>query len=61
MTALCALCPHYETEHNETSPGERFLGTCRARIYPADAFGPDDYEPCDCIGFEPQTDDDTGE
>jgi hypothetical protein len=52
MTA-CALCPHYESEH------DRIDHRCRARYY----WGPNVtlgqyYETCDCPGFEPEEDDD---
>lgn len=54
--AECALCPHYETEHEETAPGDRYLGRCRGRHY----YGPDtdDYERCLCPGYEPREDSD---
>jgi hypothetical protein len=53
--AECALCGDFETEHEETSPGSRFLGRCRTRILitPPTALLPEgSYEQCDCPGFE---------
>lgn len=46
----------YETEHEETSPGSRYLGRCRSRtlIRPPDTLLPEGhYEQCDCPGYEP--------
>lgn len=48
--AECLLCGDYETEHEETTPGSRFLGRCRVRHYHGCAK--DDYEPCLCPGYE---------
>lgn len=45
----CALCPHYQSEHDELWLG----GGCRVRYY----YGPV-YERCQCPGFEPNEDED---
>ena len=49
MTA-CRMCPHFRSEHDETAPGDRFLGRCRVRHYTG-YF--DVYAVCDCPGYEP--------
>lgn len=50
MGRECVLCGDYEADHEETRPGDRFLGRCRQRNY----YGPgrNDFVRCDCPGFE---------
>lgn len=58
--AECALCGCYETEHEETTPGSRFLDRCRVRIQlapPTELVPEGCYERCDCPGFEPTRED----
>ncbi|OIN79985.1 hypothetical protein [Mycobacterium malmoense] len=56
------ICSHYETEHEETAPGDRFLGRCRHRFYhdlvnDAGEILDSYYDPCDCPGYEPAQED----
>lgn len=56
MARECILCGDDESEHAETSPGERFLGHCLTQtlISPPSTLNPEGYfEPCDCPGYEP--------
>lgn len=55
--SVCALCGDYESEHEETRPGSRFLGRCRTRQYHELVNGDGevvrrDYDVCDCPGYE---------
>lgn len=58
--AECLLCGDFESEHEVTSFGSRFLGACRTRIQitpPSKLLPEGSYEQCDCPGFEPVTED----
>lgn len=57
----CALCGDYESEHEETSPGSRYLGRCRklTMLSPPTKLVPEGgYESCDCPGYEPEPEND---
>lgn len=44
--SFCLHCPHTSSEHDTPELGSR----CRVRHYHGD--GKNDYERCDCSGFE---------
>lgn len=48
---FCLHCPHFESEHDDPNLGAH----CRVRHY--HGGGKNDYQRCDCSGFEAEGDD----